>query len=124
MKLSRRNVVAGAAALPFAAARAATPVTVRVDAGKAKGRIPEDFMGLGFEISSVAVPGLLAASNPAYVDLVRGLGGKGVIRVGGNTSDFSRYDAHGTPVSAPKATVVTEANLREPKTFVDAIGWK
>jgi hypothetical protein len=124
MKLSRRNVVAGAAALPFAAARAATPVTVRVDAGKAKGRIPEDFMGLGFEISSVAVPGLLAASNPAYVDLVRGLGGKGVVRIGGNTSDFSRYDAHGTAVSAPKATVVTEANLRELKTFVDAIGWK
>ena len=126
MKLSRRSVVAGAAALPFAAsaARTAGAVTVRVDTGKAKGRIPSDFMGLGFEISSVAVPGLLAASNNAYVNLVRELGRDGVIRVGGNTSDFSRYDAHGTAVSAPKATVVTEANLREMKTFVDAVGWK
>ncbi len=126
MKLSRRSVVAGATALPFAVntARAAGAVTVRVDAGKSLGRISTDFMGLGFEISSVAVPGLLAASNHAYVDLVRELGHDGVIRVGGNTSDFSRYDAHGTAVSAPKATVVTEANLRELKTFVDAVGWK
>jgi hypothetical protein len=126
MNMSRRNVVAGAAALPFAAgtARAASPVTVRLDPGKSLGPIPDDFMGLGFEISSVAVPGLLSAKNHSYVRLVRNLGEKGVIRIGGNTSDFSRYDAQGTPVSAPKATVVTEANLRELKTFVDALGWK
>jgi hypothetical protein len=126
MNMSRRNVVAGAAALPFAPgnARAASPVTVRLDPGKSLGRIPDDFMGLGFEISSVAVPGLLSAKNHSYVRLVRNLGEKGVIRIGGNTSDFSRYDAHGTAVSAPKATVVTEDNLRELKTFVDALGWK
>jgi hypothetical protein len=127
MKLSRRNVVAGAAALPFvvnAARAAAAPVTVRVDAGKSGGMIAPDFMGLGFEISSVAVPGLLSAANHDYVRLVKGLGRQGVIRIGGNTSDFSRYDAHGTAVSAPKATVVTEENLRELKTFLDAIGWK
>ena len=126
MIVSRRNVMAGAAALPFAAgsARAAIPVTVRVNADKSLGSIPSDFMGLGFETSSVAVPGLLAASNKAYVKLVRDLGQQGVIRIGGNTSDFSRYDPHGTPVSAPKATVLTEANLHELKSFVDAVGWK
>jgi hypothetical protein len=126
MTLSRRSVVAGAAALPFATtgAYAAGQITVSMDASKGLGSIPDDYMGLGFEISSVAVPGLLSAGNHAYVKLVSNLGHRGVIRIGGNTSDFSRYDAHGTPVSAPKATVVTEANLRELKTFVDAIGWK
>src|SRR5215469_9420576 len=126
MNMSRRKIVAGAAALPFAAgtARAASPVSVRLDPGKSLGPIPDDFMGLGFEISSVAVPGLLSAKNHTYVRLVRNLGEKGVIRIGGNTSDFSRYDANGTAVSAPKATVVTEANLRELKTLVDALGWK
>src|SRR5579863_2006775 len=113
MILSRRTFTASAAAVPFiaTAARAAGPVAVRVDPGKALGRVPEDFMGLGFEISSVAVPGLLSARNRTYVRLVERLGRRGVIRIGGNTSDFSRYDAHGTAVSAPKATVVTEANL-------------
>src|ERR1700761_1349999 len=130
MILSRRNVMTGAAALPFAAsaARAASvavrKVAVNIDPSRTLATIAPDYMGLGFEISSVAVPGLLAASNQAYVKLVRDLGQDGVIRIGGNTSDFSRYDAHGAAVSAPKATVVTEANLRELKTFIDAIGWK
>jgi hypothetical protein len=126
MALSRRQIVAGAATLPFAAtARAATPtaVTVTLDANKTLGQIPADYMGLGYEISSVAVPGLLAAANTAYVRLVQGLGRRGVIRVGGNTSDFSRYDAGGAPVSSPKGTVVNQANLRQLKTFLDAIGW-
>ncbi len=126
MTLSRRTVVAAAAALPFAsaAAHAAVPVTVRVDASKTLATIAPDYMGLGYEISSVAISGLLSARNDAYVKLVRDLGRQGVIRIGGNTSDFSRYDAHGVPVSAPKATVLNEANLHELKTFVDAIGWK
>jgi len=127
MILSRRTAMAGAAALPFAAAAQDTTirkVAVTVDPAKTLATIPPDFMGLSFEISSVAVPGLLAASNHDYVKLVLGLGRDGVIRIGGNTSDFSRYDAHGTAVSAPKATVITEANLRELKTFVDAVGWK
>jgi hypothetical protein len=124
MVMSRRKVVAGAAALPFAAtgARAAGQVTLTVDNSRG-GTIGSDFMGLGFEISSVAVPGLLSAANQIYARLVRNLGEKGVIRIGGNTSDFSRYDANGTAVSAPKATVVTEANLRELRSFADAIGW-
>jgi hypothetical protein len=123
---SRRTVIAGAAALPFARAGAqpTRKVAVTVDASKMLASIPADYMGLGFEISSVAVPGLLSASNHAYVKLVRNLGHHGAIRIGGNTSDFSRYDAHGTAVSTPKATVVTEANLRELKSFVDAVGWK
>jgi hypothetical protein len=123
--------MAGAAALPFAvdtahaAGRfAVRKVAVNIDASRTLATIAPDYMGLGFEISSVAVPGLLAASNQAYMKLVQDLGRDGVIRIGGNTSDFSRYDAHGTAVSAPKATVVTEANLRELKTFIDAVGWK
>ncbi|HEX4637591.1 MAG TPA: glycosyl hydrolase family 79 C-terminal domain-containing protein [Rhizomicrobium sp.] len=126
---SRRQVLAAGAALPLLGncARAAPgPVTVRVDPSKSLGRIPTDFMGLGYEISSVAVPGLLSAKNNDYVQLLLGLGiqGQGVLRIGGNTSDFSRYDALGTPASAPKATVVTEANLHELRGFLDAIKWK
>ena len=126
MVISRREVVAGAAALPFAAtgSRAAGQVTATIDYNRGGGMIGRDYLGLGFEISSVAVPGLLSAKNHTYLRLVHNLGEKGVIRIGGNTSDFSRYDANGMAVSAPKATVVTEANLRELKTFVDAIGWK
>jgi hypothetical protein len=86
--------------------------------------IPTHFMGLSFEISSVAVPGLLSADNRAYVQLVRNLGPQGVIRIGGNTSDFSSYQAAATAQSLPRGMVVNAENVRQLRGFLDAIGWK
>ena len=126
MGLSRRTLLAASAALSLVPglARAAGTVSIRLDPERRIRSIPADFMGLGYEISSVAVPGLLSADNHAYVQLVRNLGRQGVIRVGGNTSDFSSYDADGAPQSLPKGTVVTAENLRQLRGFLDAIGWK
>src|SRR5207302_421033 len=85
---------------------------------------PASYMGLGFEASSVATPGLLSADNHAYVRLVRNLGQQGVIRIGGNVSDFSVYDAKGTAKNLPKDTVLNAESLRQLRGFLDATGWK
>jgi hypothetical protein len=116
MNISRRAVLAASASVPFlsGAARAANNVSISLDPSRS----------LGYEISSVAVPGLLSADNHAYVRLVRNLGRQGVIRIGGNTSDFSSYDAKGKAASLPKGSIVTEQNLRQLRTFLDATGWK
>ena len=126
MRISRRTMLAASVAIPFApgAARAADAVSIRLDPQRRLRTIPAGFMGLGYEISSVAVPGLLSADNHAYVQLVRNLGRQGVIRVGGNTSDFSSYQADGAAQSLPKGTVVTAENFRQLRGFLDAIGWK
>ena len=87
------------------------------------GTIPTDFMGLGYEISSVATPGVLSARNDSYVALVRQLGTHGVIRVGGNTSDYSSYGVRAHAVSAPKQTVINESGFHELAGFLDATGW-
>ncbi|HEY3990232.1 MAG TPA: glycosyl hydrolase family 79 C-terminal domain-containing protein [Acidobacteriaceae bacterium] len=87
------------------------------------GAVPPDFMGLGYEISSVATAGLLSASNRSYVKLVRQLGTRGVIRVGGNTSDYSSFSAGAVAVSAPKATVINEARLKDLAGFLEATEW-
>jgi len=119
--------VAGAASMPLAAAGApasAAPVSIRIAPERVLRTIPADFMGLGYEISSVATPGLLSADNRAYVRLVRNLGREGVIRVGGNTSDFASYDANGVAKALPKGSVVNDANLRELRGFLDATGWQ
>ena len=99
-------------------------VEVRVDEDKVLGSIPSDFIGLGYEISSVARPGLLSATNRVYVQMVRTLGAAGVIRIGGNTSDYAAYGETAKAVSAPKATVVNRESLRELATFLDATKWK
>src|SRR4029077_15456324 len=77
------------------AASGEAEVRVTLEPARTLAVIPPDFMGLGYEISSVARPGLLSARNSVYVQLVRTLGASGVIRVGGNTSDYSSYSATG-----------------------------
>jgi hypothetical protein len=52
------------------------------------------------------------------------LGPAGVIRVGGNVSDYSAYDAGGTPKNLPKDTVLTKENFRQLRGFLDTTGWK
>src|SRR5580700_9653361 len=107
-------------------AQPATPKTIRVniDTRRKQGRIPDDFTGLGYEISSVAIPGLLSDKNRAYVQLVRGLGANGIIRVGGITSDSASFAADAVASAAAKAPVINAANLRELGTFLDATGWR
>lgn len=117
--------IAGSAiSVPAFSSTGGHPVRIRIDPQKALGAIPPDFTGLGYEISSVAKPHLLTAANSTYVQLVRTLGEQGVIRIGGNTSDFASFSAEGKAVSAPKDTVVNEAGLRDLGTFLDATGWK
>jgi len=126
MGISRRTLLAASASLSLlpGLARSAGAVVIRLDPDRRLRSIPADFMGLSYEISSVAVPGLLSADNRSYVQLVRNLGQQGVIRVGGNTSDFSSYRAAGTPQSLPRGTVVNAENIRQLRGFLDAIGWK
>lgn len=109
----------------FAQAQGPTrTVSLRVNPREMLREIPADFLGLGYEISSVARPGLLSARNSAYVEFVKTLGPRGVIRVGGNTSDFSSYSKDGPAVCATKATVVDDSVLRDLGEFLDATGWK
>ena len=105
------------------AARPAGTIALTIDRNQRLGSISPDFMGLGYEISSVATPGLLSASNRSYVELVRQLGTRGVIRIGGNTSDYSLFSPRATAVSAPKATVIDQQSLRDLGSFLRATGW-
>src|ERR1700677_75571 len=94
-----RSAIAGVALATPAAFAGTSAARVSVRVGGPLGTIAPDFLGLGYEISSVARPGLLSPANRIYVELVRTLGGEGVVRVGGNTADYARYSATATAVS-------------------------
>lgn len=100
------------------------PIRVAIETQRKLGTIPPNFLGLGYETSSVAIPDLLSAENRTYVQLVRTLSPEGVIRVGGNTSDYAVFQADGKAVSAPKGTVVNTASLQKLGTFLDATNWR
>jgi hypothetical protein len=86
-------------------------------------KLPEDFTGLGYEMSSVATLGLLSPANHAYVALVKGLGAKGVLRVGGIVANYTRYEPHGTVMADRENTVITDATLRQFAAFLRKVGW-
>lgn len=113
-----------ASALEYADATASQPIPIYVDATRTMGAIPANFTGLGFEISSVATNDLLSSTNRTYVQLVRTLGRSGVIRVGGNTSDYSLFKPQGKLVSTPKNSVINQDSLRQLGNFLDATGWQ
>lgn len=85
--------------------------------------VPDNFMGLGYEMSSVAQPGLFSADSTKYVSLVRQLGRRGVIRLGGIVSDYTRYVPSGPSRSEPKDTVISRGDLARLRGFLDATGW-
>ena len=99
-------------------------VKIQVQPETRLARIPVDFMGLGYEVSSVSEGGLLSGSNQAYVRFVRTLGTAGVIRIGGNTSDYASWSAHGPAVASPKGTVIDRRSLCALATFLQATGWR
>jgi hypothetical protein len=119
-----RSALAGLALATPAALADTTAARVSVRVGLSLGTIAPDFLGLGYEISSVARSGLLSPANRIYVELVRTLGFEGVVRVGGNTADYARYAATATPVSSPYGTTVNDRALKELGRFLEATGWK
>ena len=106
----------------FSLGQAGTVPSIELSGGTPIETSP-DFTGLGYEMLSVATPGLLSASNHRYVELVRGLGSKGVIRVGGIVADYTRYVPDGPAANHFKNTVITRASLGEFSAFLKATGW-
>jgi hypothetical protein len=86
--------------------------------------VPANFTGLGYEMSSVAPLGLLSADNHRYVELIKGLGPAGVLRVGGIVANYTRYEPSGTIRAERQDTVITHASLEQFSQFLKKIGWR
>jgi len=129
--MDRREYLKGLAALTVVSAlQDAHPaasniqaIEIVVDPRRAGKNVPPRFIGLGYEISSVAVKGLLHPENRTYVQMLRTLSTKGVIRIGGNTSDYAAWLPHGKMVAAPKSTVVNQQSIEDLAGFLRATGW-
>lgn len=120
----------------------AAPLPVTVTIGNPTGRrIAEDFTGLSYESAQLSDPDFFAGDNKQLIDLVGGLGQHGVLRVGGNTSEYcfwkSDSQAHGmstNPIQealgpdkgtkAPPRRVITEQAIHNLREFLDRLpGW-
>jgi hypothetical protein len=120
----------------------AAPLPVTLALGKPTGRhITEDFTGLSYESAQLSDPDFFAGDNKQLIELVGGLGQHGVLRIGGNTSEYCFWKrdpkAHGistNPIQdalgpdkgsqAPPRRVITERAIDNLREFLDRLpGW-
>jgi hypothetical protein len=87
-------------------------------------RMPIDFVGLSYEVQQLADPSFFSAQNSGLIREFKALSSTGVLRLGGNTSEFAYWKP--TPDShEPEHPQVREV-VGEPKTlaeFLQATGW-
>ncbi len=104
----------------------ANVVTLQVDPQTVVSPIAPDFMGLGYETSATAQPGYFSAQNHELVRLYRQLSPHGLIRIGGNISDHTRYVPDGPPIVNPeeRLTTINQTCLRDLAAFARATGWQ
>ena len=122
--ISRRRFLA-AAVLSLAATRfhsqrrAGVQVTLNLSTEITGARMPDDFVGLSYEVQQLADPQFFAASNAALVRQFKALANRGVLRLGGNTSEFAWWKATpGSPEPQHPSTRVVEG---EPKPLYYAV---
>jgi hypothetical protein len=99
--------------------------------------IPADFTGLSYETAQLADPRFFSPQNELLIRLLRTLGSRGVLRLGGNTSEFALWAPQGsTPqTEAAKAaqakreawtqppSLITPEGIRNLAGFAEAAGW-
>jgi hypothetical protein len=135
-----RISIASAAALPAARSLAAISpdrsigLTVRPEI--AGNPIPPDFTGLSYESAVLSDPTFFAPDTTDLVGFVRRLGKNGVLRIGGNTSEYSVWTPSDQPHPessqplgpdsgghAPPRRPITPQAIRNLRGFLDASGW-
>jgi hypothetical protein len=114
-------------------------VTVSFDTSKRLATVPVDFTGLSYESAQLGHPEFFSAENTALIGLFRALGKKGVLRIGGNTGEYTSWsdndadaEKNHTPLSmgpdagtaAKTASIITPKAIRNLRAFIDGVNWR
>ncbi len=112
--------------------------TATISVGASPGPVvPKDFIGLSYEVMQLEDPTFFAPTNVGLVQQFRALTAHGVLRLGGNTSEFSWWKEHPQDAAPVRAKgikddgepdpntlyAVTPEAIRNLKGFLDATGW-
>lgn len=141
----RRFLISGAAvaatlkSFAQAAAQTAGPHVARLTLhpDKAGFTIPANFVGLSYETQQLSAPSFFSPANTKLIAQFRALAPHGVLRLGGNTSDYAFFKAtpESTPPPRPKRPYrvgdpnpnliydVTPEAVRNLRGFLDATEW-
>ncbi|HEV2486050.1 MAG TPA: hypothetical protein VGT08_11010 [Terracidiphilus sp.] len=102
--------------------------------------IPGDFLGLSYESSQLGASDFFSAANTGLIELFKKLTPHGILRLGGNLSEFTRWGPSGAEevVTVPFRAIgpdrstgkvidpvtVTPAAIRNLREFLDSTNWR
>jgi hypothetical protein len=148
--LSRRHFLSLTTATLAASSFAQSPETAALRlTNKKLATMPADFTGLSYENVQLYNPSFFSAENTALVQAYRALSPSGVLRLGGNLSDFARWNGPNGDFATAKQTAaidhgktywewkltdqtvrqnkdgaITPAAIRNLRAFLDATNWR
>ena len=91
---------------------AQTSASLKLSANEPSIKIPADFIGLSYEAMQLEDPSFFSPANKSLIAEFRRLSARGVLRLGGNTSEFGWWKA--TPTAQPPARTHRKADNGEP----------
>jgi hypothetical protein len=136
--LSRASAtVVATAALPGLDAFAQAPATLKLLKDQPGAKVPENFVGLSYETQQLSDPTFFSAANTGLIAQFKALAPHGVLRLGGNTSDYGYWKPTPTSQAPPRAPrenkvgdpppdlyyAVTPESVHNLRAFLDATGW-
>lgn len=142
--MNRRSFIRLAAAscaalhLPLALAEDAESIRLTLRPDRLGNKIASDFTGLSYESAQLGNPHFFSGDNAGLIGFVRRLGASGILRIGGNTSEYCYWTPDPAKVSAPQAQSIvnpdqghkapppvniTPQAVRNLRDFLDATGW-
>ncbi len=105
-----------------ASRRLTTAVTVKPDQPVATLR--PDALGFSFEQKLLADPDVFNPENASLIRLMRGLGTGGMLRFGGNSTEFGLWRREAGAAAKPFDYVLTPDDLSRVNEFLQETGWK
>ena len=90
-----------------------TQVTLKIPAEATGPHMPADFVGLSYEVQQLTDPSFFSAANTGLIRQFKALSPNGVLRLGGNTSEFAWWKP--TPESPEPPPPQTREVVGEPK---------
>jgi hypothetical protein len=113
-------------------------ISLAIDPATTLAKVPTDFMGLSYESGQLAYPDFFSPQNAALIEMFRRLSPSGVLRLGGNLSEFTAWSETepATPPEAgglvgpdpghrePRTFTITPQSIRNLQGFLSATGWR
>ena len=121
----------------FAQATSSSAATLTLHTDRPGPKVPENFIGLSYETQQLSDPSFFSPANKGLIEQLRALAPRGVLRIGGNTSDYGFWKPTPTSTMPPRkpreykvgdpppdmSYAVTPEAVTNLKGFLDATGW-